>query len=481
MGKPNPQSIAAERISVSRLKKTEQQTMFPTTTNRRTAVRSLLGSSLLMPGILSQLSAAEEGGSADNPTRPRPPHFAPKAKSVIFIYATGGVSHIDTFDPKSASGGRDGSGKDKLMGNLYGSAQNAACGTEVSDLFPQVRDAMEDICLIRSMKASHFDHSEATLGMHTGSPTFARPSIGSWVSYGLGTYNQNLPSFVVIAPHLPYGGTQVYASDFLPAVHQGTRVMPGDNPIANLKSPGQTRDFQDLESQLVGALNRKHLRERPFDSALAARIKSYETAFQMQNAAPEAFDVDSEPDHVHRLYGLNRKTKGPGADFGWQCLVARRLVERGVRFVELIDTGSRPNWDSHGDMQEHVDLAYNVDQPTAGLIKDLKNRGMLDDTIIVWATEFGRTPTKEGKNGRGHHRDCFSVWLAGGGFKGGHVHGATDEIGKYAVENPVEVHDLHATILHQLGMDHERLTFRHAGRDFRLTDVHGRLVTDLIA
>ena len=201
----------------------------------------------------------------------------------------------------------------------------------------------------------------------------------------------------------------------------------------------------------------------------------------MQQSAPEAFDVSREPEHIQGLYGLDRKLKGPGADFAWQCLVARRLVERGVRFIELIDTGSRPNWDSHGEMKEHAALANNVDQPTAALIADLKQRGMLDDTIVFWATEFGRTPTREGANGRGHHRDCFTVWLAGGGFKGGHVHGVTDEIGKYAVENPVDVHDLHATILHQLGMDHERLTFRHAGRDFRLTDVHGRIVNAIIS
>lgn len=455
-----------------------------TLASRRAALRSMVGSSLLMPGILSQLSAAENGGSSSataNPTAPREPHVPGKAKSVIFIYATGGVSHIDTFDPKPVSGGRDGTGDDKLMGNIFGAGRNRHTGVEVSNIFPHLRDCMQDICLIRSMNASHFDHSEATLGMHTGSPTFARPSIGSWVSYGLGTFNQNLPSFVVIAPHLPYGGTQVFASDFLPAVHQGTRVLPGDDPIANLTAPGRTSRLQDLEFELVDELNRRHLAQRPLDTALAARIKSYETAFAMQQAAPEAFDVEAEPEHVHRLYGLDRKTKGPGADFGWQCLVARRLVERGVRFVELIDTGSRPNWDSHGEMSEHKDLAYNVDQPIAGLIRDLKARGLLDETIIVWATEFGRTPTKEGKNGRGHHRDCFSVWLAGGGFKGGHVHGETDEIGKYTVADPVEVHDLHATILHQLGMDHERLTFRHAGRDFRLTDVHGHIVTDLIA
>ena len=428
-----------------------------------------------MPGVLSELLAN------DDPTTPKNSHSQPPAKSVIFIYATGGVSHIDTFDPKPVKNGRDGTGKDKLMGNIFGSSYNRKCGTEVSNLFPNVREMMDEICVIRSMKASHFDHSEATLGMHTGSPTFARPSMGSWVSYGLGTFNQNLPGFIVIAPHLPYGGTQVYASDFLPAVHQGTRVIPGKDPIANLQAPGNSGRVQDLEFDLVSSLNRLHASQRPHDSALAARIKSFETAFQMQQSAPEAFDLNQEPEHIRKLYGIDRKMKGPSSDFAWQCLVARRLVERGVRFIELIDTGSRPNWDSHGDMTEHQDLANNVDQPTAALIADLKQRGMLEDTIVLWATEFGRTPTREGKNGRGHHRDCFSVFLAGGGFKGGHVHGATDEIGKYTVEDPVEVHDLHATILHQLGIDHERLTFRHAGRDFRLTDVHGRIVNEILA
>lgn len=438
-------------------------------------LRSLVGGSLLMPGLLSEMLAAE-----DNPLAVRQPHHTAPAKTVIFIYATGGVSHIDTFDPKSVAKGRDGANSDRLMGNLFGAGRNQHCGTEVSDIFPHVRDVMHEICLIRSMKASHFDHSEATLGMHTGSPTFTRPSIGSWVSYGLGTFNQNLPSFIVIAPHLPYGGTQVYGSDFLPAIHQGTRVLPGDNPIANLRAPGNSGTLQELEFGLVDKLNQRHFQERSHDTALAARIKSFETAFQMQQSAPEAFDLRQEPEHIRQLYGLDRKTKGAGADFAWQCLVARRLAERGVRFIELVDSGSRPNWDSHGEMKEHADLAYNVDQPTAALITDLKQRGMLDETLVVWATEFGRTPTREGKNGRGHHRDCFSIWLAGGGFKGGHVHGATDEIGKYPIEKPVEVHDLHATILHQLGIDHERLTFRHAGRDFRLTDVHGHVLNDLL-
>lgn len=440
-------------------------------TTRRQTLRSLFGSSLLMPGMLSELLA-------EGVTRPQPPA---KAKRVIMIYATGGVSHIDTFDPKSAKNGRDGTGNEKLMGNLFGSGRNPRCGTEVSDLFPKLRDMMDEVCLIRSMNASHFDHSEATLGMHTGSPTFARPSMGSWISYGMGSMNRDLPSFVVIAPHLPYGGTQVYANGFLPAIHQGTRVIPGDRPIANLKTPAAARKWHAVELDLVAELNARHFARRERDTALAARIESFETAFRMQSAAPEAFDLSGEPTHIRELYGLDRKVKGPGADFAWQCLVARRLAERGVRFIELIDTGSRPNWDSHGEMKEHADLAANVDQPTAALLIDLKQRGMLDDTIVFWATEFGRTPGREGKNGRGHHRDCFSVWLAGGGFKRGHVHGVTDEIGKYTVENPVEVHDLHATLLHQLGIDHERLTFRHAGRDFRLTDVHGHVVTDLLA
>ncbi len=448
--------------------------MFSRHPSRRFVLQSLFSSSLLLPGVVSELLAAED------PLSSRPPHFRAKAKRIIFIYATGGVSHIDTFDPKSTDNGHDGKGKDRLMGNQFGSARNQKCGIEVSDLFPHVRDVMDDICLIRSMKASHFDHSEATLGMHTGSPSFTRPSVGSWVSYGLGTVNQNLPSFMVIAPHLPYGGTQVFGNDFLPACHQGTRVFPGDDPIANLRRPQGAPDLQKLELGLVAAMNQDHASQRPFDTALAARIKSFETAFQMQQAAPEAFDLSQEPDSIRSLYGLDRKTKGPGADFAWQCLVARRLAERGVRFIELIDTGSRPNWDSHGEMREHADLAYNVDQPIAALLTDLKQRGMLDDTIVVWATEFGRTPTREGDNGRGHHRDCFSVWLAGGGFKAGHVHGATDEIGQYPTTDPVEVHDLHATILHQMGLDHERLTFRHAGRDFRLTDVHGNILHDII-
>ena len=445
--------------------------------SRRAMIRSLVGSSILLPGVLSELLA---GVAAADPLAARAPQFAAKARRVIFLYATGGVSHIDTFDPKSMAKGRDGSGKDKLMGSLWAASPNPRCGTIVTDLFPHLREVMDDICVVRSMKSAHFDHSEATLGFHTGSATFARPSMGSWVSYGLGTFNQDLPSFIVIAPHLPYAGTQVYANDFLPAYHQGTRVVPGPNPIANLKSPAAARDLEEMELGLAQAFNKGHLQQRKHDSALAARIRSFETAFKMQSAAPEAFDISKEPEHIRRMYGLDRKTIGPANDFGWQCLVARRLAERGVRFIELIDTGSRPNWDSHGDMKEHEQLARNVDQPMAALVRDLKQRGMLEETLVLWATEFGRTPAKEGNYGRGHHGDAFSIWLAGGGIKGGMVLGETDDIGSKIVRDPVEVHDVHATALHLLGIDHEKLTYRHAGRDFRLTDVHGSVLRKIL-
>jgi len=445
---------------------------------RRSTIRSLIGGSILLPAILSDLMAAEDSSTATGgPLTPKAPHFPAKAKRIIMVFATGGVSHIDTFDPKS-SAKRDGNGKDKLMGCVFPSSKDKKTGIEVSDLFPRIRDSMEDICLIRSMKSAHFDHTEAAVGMHTGSATFTRPSMGSWLSYGLGTVNQNLPSFIVIAPHLPYGGTQVYASDFLPAYHQGTRVVPGTEPIANLVPRTTAEQIQKKELELVAALNSQHLQGREVDSRLGARIKSYETAFQMQTAGPEAFDLGQEDEQTLELYGLNR---GDTKSFGWQCIVARRLAERGVRFIELVDSGSRPNWDSHGDMKEHESLAKASDQPLAALIHDLKRRGMLEETLIVWATEFGRTPAKEGKFGRGHHGDCFSIWLAGGGVKGGIVHGATDELGKNITRDKVDVHDLHATILNQMGIDHTRLTYRHAGRDFRLTDVHGRIIKDILA
>ncbi len=328
------------------------------------------------------------------------------------------------------------------------------------------------------MSSDHTNHYESTLGMHTGSFTFARPSIGAWVSYGLGTENRNLPSFVVVAPRPPYAGTQTWGADFLPGCHQGTHLVPGPVPVANVR-PRVPLAQQQLELELMARANRAHSNARPGDAHLEARIRSFETAFGMQREMPAVFDLAGETESTLRLYGL---TRGQTTGFGWQCLVARRLAERGVRFIELIDTGSSGNWDSHGNMNEHVPLARNVDRPIAGLITDLKRRGMLDDTLVVWTTEFGRTPYHEQPNhaGREHHHQVFSSWLAGGGVKGGLVHGASDDYGIAVAEDRVHVHDFHATILHLLGLDHERLTYRHAGRDYRLTDVAGQVVRPIL-
>jgi hypothetical protein len=446
-----------------------------------------------MRGIVHELLASEPTDGLD-PLAPRSPHFTPKAKRVIFLFMSGGVSHVDTFDPKpklTADHGkpvtldhpetRNRPGYEKLFLKQpqWTFKPRGQCGTEVSDLFPSVGRCMDDVCLIRSMHTDHSNHYNATLGMHTGSFNVARPSIGAWVSYGLGTFNRNLPSFLVIAPVTPYAGSQVWASDFLPGSHQGTLVVPGPEPLRNIRPQVAKPVLQERELAALAELNRQHLQRTGADPALEARIRSFETAFGMQLEAPEAFDLGKETDATLKLYGLERgSTKG----FAWQCLIARRLAERGVRFIELIDTGSSDNWDSHGDMMAHAPLAKNVDQPIAALLVDLKQRGMLDDTLVVWTTEFGRTPfnnTADAK-GREHHNWAFSSWLAGGGVKGGIVHGATDEHGIRVAEKGVHVNDFHATILHLLGLDHTRLTYRFASRDFRLTDVAGEVVREVL-
>jgi hypothetical protein len=458
---------------------------------RRGFVRSAVAGSLLLPGLLGELLAAE---SAD-PLAPKKPHFPAKAKSVIFLFMSGGVSHVDSFDPKPklvADHGKQVSfdhpetrnrpGYEKLFLKKPGwkFAPRGKSGIEVSDLFPHVGQQIDDIALIRSMHTSHSNHYNATLGMHTGSFAFARPSIGAWASYGLGTANRNLPSFLVLAPQMPYAGTQVWASDFLPGAHQGTRVVPGAEPVANLRPRVAQADRQNLELEALKEFNESHLAARRDDPNLAARIKSFETAAGMQTEMPGALDLSKESDATLGLYGLKR---GQTDGFGWQCLVARRLVERGVRFVELIHTGSSGNWDSHGDMADHGRLAKQVDQPMAGLIRDLKRVGLFDDVLVVWTTEFGRTPFNNTADnpGREHHNWAFSSWLAGAGVKRGAVHGATDEYGTKPAEEPVHVHDFHATILHLMGLDHTKLTYRHAGRDYRLTDVAGEVVKDVLA
>ena len=471
---------------------------------RRGFLRSAVAGSLLFPGIVRQLLADDAGAPEGNPRfsdspsadplAPRSAHFPAKAKRVIFLFMTGGVSHVDGFDPKpkltSDHGkevkldhpeikNRPGYERIFLKRPQWDFAPHGQCGTEVSTLFPHMAECVDDIALIRSMHTSHSNHYNATLGIHTGSYNFARPSIGSWVSYGLGTLNRNLPSFVVIAPKQTYAGTQVFASDFLPGAHQGTLVVPGAEPVANV-APRTPLGRQELELAALRAVNQSHLAAHDADPLLAGRMRSFETAFGMQMAVPEAFDFKQETAATLTSYGLQ---PGQTTGFGWQCLAARRLVERGVRFVELIDVGSSGNWDAHGDMLSHGPLAKNVDQPIAALLGDLKQRGLLDDTLVVWTTEFGRTPfnnTADAK-GREHHPWAFSSWLAGAGVKPGIVHGATDEYGLRAVDKPVHVHDFHATILHLMGFDHERLTYRHAGRDYRLTDVAGRVVRDVLA
>lgn len=473
--------------------------MEPTCTcTRRGVLRSLVTGTTLMSGLLSELLAAHEAAAAPeeaDPLASRPPHFRPRARRVIFLNMSGGVSHVDTFDPKPrlrADHGREvkldhpetqnrpGYEKLFLKRPQWEFRRHGRCGMEISTLFPRLAEHADDLALIRSMFTSHSNHYNATLGMHTGSFTFARPSLGSWVSYGLGTENRDLPSFVVIAPFSPYAGGQVWSSDFLPGAHQGTRVIPGPEPVADASRRITTPGLQELELAALERLNRRHQHLRPDEPALAARVKSFETAFGMQMAVPEAFDLSRESDSTHALYGLPR---GSTQGFAWQCLMARRLVERGVRFVELIDTGSSGNWDAHGDMLTHVGLAKNVDQPIAALLQDLKQRGLLDDTLVVWTTEFGRTPFNSTADhpGREHHPWAFSSWLAGAGVKGGLVHGETDEYGIRVAKDGVHVHDFHATILHLMGLDHTRLTYRHSGRDYRLTDVAGEVVRPVLA
>jgi hypothetical protein len=464
----------------------------PGVLSRRRMLQSLAcASPFLLSGIINQCLAGEARPAADSPTAPKPPHFPARAKRVIMLHMSGGVSHVDTFDPKPkliADHGKifpaDYYGiklpdPTTFLGPRWEFRRGGKCGTEVSDLFPHVRECMDDICLIRSMTTDHSDHTQATLGVHTGSFSVARPSMGSWVSYGLGTENQNLPSFVVLAPELPYAGNQIWGSDFLPGVRQGTRIVPGAEPIRNLGRRAPSAEVQELELGLLERFNLAHRQDRATNPALAARIKSFETAFGMQREMPGVLDLSRETDATHALYGLERgKTSG----FAWQCLVARRMAERGVRFIELIDGGTlnRENWDAHGDMKTHEPLAKNVDQAIAGLLKDLKSRGMLDETLVVWTTEFGRTPYNDSPGGRNHHGRAYASWMAGGGVKGGITYGNTDDHGFGVAEKKVHVHDFHATILHLLGLDHEKLTYRHAGRDFRLTDVHGRVVREIL-
>jgi hypothetical protein len=436
---------------------------------------------------LADLMAKAEDSPA-NPLAAKKPHYAPKAKRCIFLFMPGGPSQLDLFDPKPKLQAENGKplpfARPKLertkTGNLFGSpwkfARYGKCGTEVSELLPHLAGRVDDLCVVRSAVADNINHTGAALQMNTGEQAFSRPSLGSWLTYGLGTENQNLPGFVVVAPEPPFQGSPLWSASFLPAAYQGTWVRDPANPVADLK-PSDGDTTQRAKLNLLSQLNEAHKHGRMNESALNARIASFELAFRMQAAAPEAFDLSREPLTVRAMYGLDEK---PTEVFGRQCLLARRLVERGVRFVQVYDTGTG-GWDHHGDIRKQLPArCRGIDQPIAALLTDLKHRGLLEDTLVVWGGEFGRSPTAEGGDGREHHPFGFTMFLAGGGIKGGIVHGATDEYGWHAVENKVHIHDLHATILHLMGLDHTKLTYRYGGRDYRLTDVHGTVVKEIL-
>ncbi|MDA1014202.1 MAG: DUF1501 domain-containing protein [Planctomycetota bacterium] len=449
---------------------------------------------LALTDLLARTSEAQNASQPNRSARPfagRPPHHVARAKRIIFLYMPGGPSHVDLFDPKPRLAKDNGKPlpfkKPKLertkTGNLLASpwkfAKHGESGIEVSELLPQVATQIDDICVVRSMLADNINHSGAALQMCTGEQAFSRPSMGSWLTYGLGTENQNLPSFVVVSPAAVFQGAQLWASSFLPSAYQGTLIRDLNNPIANLGEPKADRKRQRAKLDALRRLNDLHKQHRVIDSQLDARIASFELAFRMQREAADAFNVSQESESTHKLYGVGNASTDL---FGRQCLLGRRLLERGVRFVHLFDAPKNNAWDHHSNIKSNLpQRCAAVDQPIAALLADLKSRGMLEDTLVLWGGEFGRTPTAEKGNGREHHPFGFTMWLAGGGIRGGMTYGATDEFGWHSVQDKVHVHDLHATILHLMGFDHERLTYRHAGRDYRLTDVHGRVVNDIVS
>jgi hypothetical protein len=447
---------------------------------------------------LGGLALANLLGAAESsaPLAPKRPHFRARAKRVVHIFANGAPSHVDTFDPKPLLGRHHGKPLPVMLttetktGAAFGSPfkfrRCGQSGIEVSEIFPHVGDAIDDICVIRSMVTDLPNHEPAMLMMNCGDSRLVRPSMGSWITYGLGTPNQNLPGFLVMIPGgYPDAGPQNWRAGFLPGAYQGTYLNTHrtdvDRLIEHIRNKAVAAPEQRRQLDLLLALNNDHRERHPDDGQLEARIQSFELAYRMQTEASDVFDISREPRSIREMYG-------PGTQ-ATQLLIARRLLERGVRFVQAY-AGAVGPWDSHDDLEvDHRRLAAQSDRAIAALIKDLKQRGLLEETLVLWGGEFGRTPTVEiptganshTPNGRDHNPYGFSMWLAGGGVKGGHVHGATDEFGWKAVEKPVHVHDLHATILYLLGFDHERLTFRYAGRDFRLTDVHGTVVTEIIA
>jgi hypothetical protein len=436
-------------------------------------------------------------GRGGNDLSPKPPHFTPRAKSVIFLFMVGGPSHMETFDPKPELDKMHGqpcppsfgviksqfiNGGTPLLGSAWKFKKYGQSGIEVSDLWPNVAQCVDDMAVIRSCYTGSFIHAPAMYEMVTGRAAQGHPSAGSWVTYGLGSESQNLPAYCVLPQPqgLPEGGAPMWDSGYLPAIYQGTVLRGGEKPIFNLAPPpGMSREEQRRMLDYLNQMNELTL--TPDGTDLSARIASYELAFRMQQHAPEAVDIKREMDETKALYGLD---KPETTDFGTRCLLARRLVERGVRFVQVFSGGGPVSWqwDAHDNVvQNHEKMCGATDKPIAGLLKDLKRRGLLDETLVVWGTEFGRTPISQGGKGRDHNPEGYSIWMAGGGIKGGTVYGATDEIGYKAIQDRVHARDIHATILHQLGLDHKRLTYLHNGRDERLTDFAGNVIEKILA
>lgn len=453
--------------------------------------RSSMGfGSLALAGLTQQWAAADTGAS--------PTHFPPRVKHVIFLFMDGGVSHVDSFDPKPELTKRSGQPADwkadvlsqgtsanrKWLGSPWEFRQRGQSGLWVSELFPHQAAVADELCVIRSVVGESPLHGAQSLLLHTGRSIAAAPSIGSWVSYGLGTENEQLPGYMVLNNDwIPNGGLQNFASSFLPATHEATMVRARGTPVDNIVA-ADAAAVQRAKLDFLAAQDGAFAASRGGSDAIESAIENYETAARMQTLVPELCDVSGETAETLHLYGVDR-TIDYDQLYALQCLRARRMVEAGVRFIEITCPNTHANnspWDQHGDLKlRHAENARITDQPIAALIVDLKRRGLLDDTLIVWAGEMGRTPHSSGSDGRDHHVGGYTIWLAGGGIRGGQTYGATDEMGMSAVENRLDIHDIHATILHQLGLDHERLTFRFGGRDMRLTDVHGRVIKELLA
>ena len=446
---------------------------------------------LALAGLFGAQNRAAGAASEANPLAPKKPHFAPRAKRVIFMFMQGAPSHVDTFDYKpqleaddgKSPGSASAKGNRKLMKSPFKFSPSGESGLPISELFPNLAKHADDLCLLNSMHTDLPNHPQAAVQMHTGSFQFVRPSVGAWVLYGLGSENEELPGFITLNPISRIGGAQNYGSSFLPAAYQGTRIGGEGESLANasipnIRSTNLSRDQQRKQLDLLQSINRERLEQDKVNTQLEGVIESYELAFRMQTAVPRLMDISDESPSTLEAYGVGKAGRNGTDNFGRQCLLARRFAEAGVRFIEL----SHPGWDQHQQLRARLTANCGaIDQPIAALINDLKQRDMLKETLIVWGGEFGRTPHAQRDDGRDHNATGFSMFMAGGGVKGGMRYGATDEHGIKAETDKMHIHDLHATILHLMGLDHERLTYRYSGRDFRLTDVHGNVATKILA